>query len=160
MLLVVADTTVLSNFAQVRGHTLLQQAFPSLGAPSAVREELAVGEKLGRVPACDWSWLAHVGLTDGEEARASELERFLQAGEAACLALAEARQGLLLTDDGRARRLAGDLNVQISGTIGALVRLVHREVLSPSQGDALLSDMMSRGYRSPVRSLGELLPSG
>lgn len=159
MTLILADTTVLSNFAQVGRQDLLQQAFSGLSAPRAVREELSAGERLGRVPRGDWSWLGPVELDEAESLRAAELERHLQAGEAACLAIAEARGGLVLTDDSAARRLAGALNLRISGTIGALVRLVRREILSLPQADALLAEMVARGYRSPVRSLREILSS-
>lgn len=157
MTLVLADTTVLNNFAQVGRPDLLQQAFPGLSAPRVVREELSAGERLGRVPRGDWSWLVFVELSASESSRAAELERYLQAGEAACLAVAESRGGLVLTDDSAARRLAGTLSLRISGTIGALMRLVHREILSLPQADGLLAEMMARGYRSPVRSLREVL---
>ncbi len=158
MTLVLADTTVLSNFAQVGRQDLLRQAFPGLSAPRAVCEELSAGERLGRVPRGDWSWLGTVELSAIESLRAADLERTLQAGEAACLAVAEARGSLVLTDDSAARRLAGNLGLQVSGTIGALVRLVRREVLSLPEADALLTEMMARGYRSPVRSLRDTLP--
>jgi predicted nucleic acid-binding protein len=156
---ILADTTVLSNFAQVGRQDLLQQAFPRLSVPRAVREELSAGERLGRVPHGDWSWLVPVELSETESLRAADLERCLQAGEAACLAVAEARGGLVLTDDSAARSLASALNLRISGTLGALVRLVQREVLSLAQADILLVEMMTRGYRSPVRSLREIYPS-
>ena len=151
-----ADTTVLSNFAQIGRPDLLRRAFPGLTTPEAVREELAKGERLGLVPVCDWSWLTAVELTGAEQARAADLERHLQAGEAACIAVTEHRGGLLLTDDGAARRLAESLGVEISGTIGVLVKLLRRKILPLEQGDNLLAEMMARGYRNPVRSLREL----
>jgi predicted nucleic acid-binding protein len=158
--LILADTTVLSNFAQVGRQDLLQQAFPGLSAPRTVREELSAGERLGRVPRGDWSWLKLVELSEAESLRAADLERHLQAGEAACLALVEARGGLVVTDDSAARRLGSVLNLRISGTLGALVRLVRQEILSLPQADVLLAEMMARGYRSPVRSLREVLEGG
>lgn len=160
MVPVLADTTVLSNFAQVGRQDLLRQAFPQLSVPGAVRQELAAGERLGLVPAGDWSWLGLVELSVAENLRAVDLERYLQAGEAACLAVAEARGGLVLTDDSAARRLAGASGLRISGTLGALVRLVRRGVLSLEQADVLLTEMMARGYRSPVQSLRDLLTGG
>jgi predicted nucleic acid-binding protein len=154
--LVLADTTVLNNFAQVGRPELLQLAFPGLSAPRAVRTELSAGERLGRVPVGDWSWLQLVDLTETETARARELEQHLQSGEAACLAVAEARGGLVLTDDSAARRFAGALQLQISGTVGALVRLLRSEALTLLQADLVLAEMITRGYRSPVVSLREL----
>jgi predicted nucleic acid-binding protein len=154
--LILTDTTVLNNFAQVERPDLLRRAFPSLAAPTIVREELATGERLGLVAACDWSWLQLIELTAAEQSRVAELKRRLQAGEAACIAVAEARGGrLFLTDDSSARGLAKSLNLEISGTLGALIRLVRQGTLTLSQGDALLAEMRRRGYRSPLQSLHE-----
>ncbi len=158
MILVLADTTVLSNFAHTGRQDLLRRVFPELSAPRAVREELSAGERRGRIPVGDWSWLVLVDLSEAERLRAADLERYLQAGEAACLAVAEARGGLVVTDDSAARRLAGTLKLKISGTLGALVDLVRREILSLPQADALLAEMMTRGYRSPIRTLREVVP--
>ena len=160
MPVILADTTVLNNFAQIGRPDLLRRAFPRLAAPKIVREELAEGERLGHVPAGEWSWLDLLELTVAEQSRAADLERHLQAGEAACLAVAEARGGLVLTDDRAARLIAADLNLELSGTLGVLVKLVRQEVLTLEEGDALLVEMMTRGYRSPVRSLGEVDPAG
>jgi predicted nucleic acid-binding protein len=156
--LILTDTTVLNNFAQVRRPELLRRAFPSLATPEVVRDELTAGERLGRVPFCDWSWLTLVALTEVEQSRADELSRRLQAGEAACLAVAEARGGLVLTDDSAARRLAVALRLETSGTLGTLVRLVRREILTLEEGDTLLAQMVDLGYRSPVRFLREISP--
>ncbi len=155
---ILADTTVLNNFAQIRRPDLLKQAFPGLVVPVEVRGELAAGESAGRVPAGDWSWLAVVHLNDDERRRAAELSRHVHAGEAACLALAEAGGGLVLTDDSAARRLAAALHIEVSGTLGVLVRLLRREILTLEQGDALLGQMTAKGYRCPIHSLRELLP--
>ena len=156
MSLVLVDTTVLNNFAQVRRPDLLRAAFSNLAAPQAVRQELAAGERLGRVPVCDWSWLKLVELTEAERSRADDLKSLLQAGEAACLAIAETRGGGVLTDDSSARRLAVGLGLETSGTLGSLVKLVRREILTLMQADQLLAEMIRRGYRSPFRSLRDL----
>ena len=156
---VVTDTTTLNNFAQIGRPDLLQKAFPELAAPQVVREELAEGERLGHVPAGDWSWLNLLELTEAEQSRAADLERHLQPGEAACLATVEARGSLVLTDDRAARLVAASLKLEVSGTLGALIRLVRQKVLTLEEGDALLVEMMIRGYRSPVQSLREVYPT-
>jgi predicted nucleic acid-binding protein len=61
-----ADTTVLSNFAQVLRPDLLRQAYPELIVPPAVRAELTAGERWGLVPVCDWSWLEIARLVGSE----------------------------------------------------------------------------------------------
>jgi predicted nucleic acid-binding protein len=158
MPVILTDTTVLSNFAQVGRPQLLQSAFPDLSAPAEVRQELTEGERLGLVPSCDWSWMGMVELSSSEQLQAAELRRSLQAGEAACIAIVLARGGLLLTDDLAARRVAASLQVEISGTLGVLARLIQRKILTLEEGDELLVRMMASGYRSPVRSLREIEP--
>lgn len=157
MSVILADTTVLNNFAQAGQPDLLRKIFTDLSAPPEVREELAEGERKGLVPICDWSWLTVIEPTDAEQLHAFELKSSLGAGEAACIAILAARSGLLLTDDGPARHLAAALGIEVSGTIGVLGKLLRREVLSFEEGDALLQRMRARGYWSPARSLSEIL---
>ncbi|MEO6192328.1 MAG: DUF3368 domain-containing protein [Thermoanaerobaculia bacterium] len=156
MSVILADTTVLNNFAQVGQPDLLRKVFTDLSAPTEVREELAEGERRGLVPICDWSWLAVIEPTDAEQLHASELKSSVGAGEAACIAILVSRGGLLLTDDGPARHLAASLGVEISGTIGVLNKLVQGRILGLKKGDELLQGMRARGYWSPVRSLSEI----
>jgi len=154
---VLVDTTVLNNFAHVRRPDLLRWTYPQAIVPPIVLAELTAGERLGIVPLCDWTWLEIAPLSGDESARAQEFPREIGPGEAACLALAKARGLPLLTDDGGARALAGSLGIEISGTLGVLAMLVRGEALSLEQADELLTEMRRRGYRSPVRSLSEIL---
>lgn len=152
----VVDNTVLSNFAHVNRPELLQAAFDELAIPPAVREELAEGERLARVPTVDWDWLTVIELTPEEKARSDQLGQVLDFGEAECIAVAEARHWIVLTDDRDARHLAQSLGVYISGTLGALVNLVKQGTLTLIHADELLAEMRQHGYRSPVTSLSEL----
>jgi predicted nucleic acid-binding protein len=151
-----ADTTVLSNFAQVRRTDLLRSVYPDLAAPAAVWNELEQGVGRGLVPPCDWSWLATFDLTEPEQARADEIGRDLGAGEAACIAAALSRGLFLLSDDWEARELGRSLHLEVSGSLGVLDRLVLKQILSLEEADALLAEMIRRGFRSPYRSLREI----
>lgn len=62
-----------------------------------------------------------------------------------------------LSDDFAARRLAEAKGVIVSGTIGILLKGVVTGVLAVAEADRLLAEMISHGYRAPVRSLRELL---
>lgn len=152
----VIDTTVLSNFAHVKQPDLLQQAFDELVAPTAVMDEWREGVRLGAVPAVDWNWLPEIGLTGAEQLTAEEFGQTLGRGEAACLALAVSRGWIVLTDDQNARKAARKAGLMVSGTLGALMNLIHLKVITVAEGDLLLSEMMLRGYHSPVDSLSEL----
>jgi predicted nucleic acid-binding protein len=150
-----ADTTVLSNFAQIRRTDLLRSAYPDLTAPVPVWNELEVGVRRGRVPACDWSWLPILELTEREQAQAAEIGRDLGPGEAACIAAAVSRGFLMLSDDWEARALGRSLGLEVSGSLGVLDLLIFKQILGLEEADALLVEMMRRGFRSPYRSLRE-----
>jgi predicted nucleic acid-binding protein len=151
----IACATVLNNFAQVRRSDLLHLAFPDLGAPQQVVEELSAGERSGRVPLCDWRWLRIVQLSEAENRRAQELSRHLDPGEAECLAIAEANDRVIVTDDRAARAYARRLGLKVTGTLGVLDRLVQRGAISLQQANSLLTQMIDCGYRSPVLSMPE-----
>ena len=149
----VVDTTVLNNFAQVRQPALLRAAFSSLVAPEQVLAELEKGVGLGLLPSVDWSWLDRIDLTPAEQVRARVFGQKVEAGESACLAVAEARRGFVLTDDLAARRLALAISLTVTGTLGVLDRLIRAGILTVERADDLLAEMILRGYRSPVPSL-------
>jgi len=151
-----ADTTVLNNFAQIRRPDLLRGAWPDLAAPIPVWNELELGVRLGLVPACDWSWLKLLDLTEQEQVRADEVGRALDPGEAACIAVASSRGLLMLSDDWEARALGRSFGLEVSGSLGALDRLVWKQILSLDEADAFLTEMVRRGFRSPYRSLREI----
>ncbi len=153
----ILDTTVLSNFAHIQRPDLLQSALGGHAATTAaVLAELRAGVTLGWVPRCDWSWLTVVTLTDEEQAQTAHYISILDAGEAECLAIAHVRGWVFASDELAARRLAQQAGVAVSGTLGALQKLVAMQLLTRDEADALLTVMIARGYRAPVRSFSEL----
>jgi predicted nucleic acid-binding protein len=119
--------------------------------------EFAAGVACGRVPPTDWSWLSVLALSEPEQASYRMLLRRLNAGEAACLAIAAARQARLLTDDRDARAWAAQMQVATSGTLGILVRLIRTGQQTCAEANLLLAQMIAHGYRSPVETLDSLL---
>jgi predicted nucleic acid-binding protein len=152
----VIDNTLLSNFAHVQQPRLLAAAFHQPMTVRPVMDELQVGVQIGRIPAVDWTWLEIVELDDQERMVAYVLTQTLGQGEAACIALAQVRGCIVLTDDRDARRVAQQAGLRVSGTLGALMNLVRSSVLSLTEGDELLQVMKRNGYRCPVASLSEL----
>jgi predicted nucleic acid-binding protein len=67
----------------------------------------------------------------------------IDAGEAEAVALAVERQTLLLVDDQQGRRLATELGVRYTGTVGLLLDAKSAGLI-PSVGD-LLSDLVANG---------------
>lgn len=87
----------------------------------------------------------------------SKLPAALHRGEASSLAIAAHRGWAFLTDDAKARKTARALGVPISGTLGVLIRSIGAALLDAAEADALLSQMIQAGYRSPHDTISELL---
>jgi predicted nucleic acid-binding protein len=152
------DNTVMSNFALVKHPDMLHIAFgDTLATPQQAFEELKVGVRVGKLPDLDWQWLPVWTLEKAEIPRYHQFLRSLNAGEAACLAIAITRGCRILTDDRDARELARSLRIPLSGTLGVLVRLVDIGYLSQDEADTLLLQMIAAGYHSPVTSLREII---
>ncbi len=157
-MLILLDTTVLSNFALVGRPDLLRLALGSeVAATPQVMAEIMAGVALGRVPETDLEWLKVVALSEVEEESYQRFLRHLNQGEAACLAVAAHRPARVLTDDRDARAFAVRRGIAISGTLGVLVRLVKSQHLTVAQADDLLRQMIVQNYHSPVESIKELL---
>lgn len=155
--MILLDNTVLSNFALVGRPDLLHTALKTAVTVPPIWTEFEAGVSLGRVPITDYNWLKIVALTAAEQQLATQLQRSLDAGEAAGIAVAHLRQGRLLTDDWLARRIAAQFGVPVSGTLGVLLRLMRTNQLGLLQANQLLTQMIDDGYRSPVKALDSLL---
>ena len=153
------DNTVLSNFAVIQRPDLLRTAFEeNLATPQQAFDELQAGIRAGKLPPnLDWQWLPVWTLSDTEILHYQQFLQRLNAGEAACLAIALVRNCRVLTDDRDAREFARRLRIPLSGTLGVLARLLNIECLAPDEGDRLLRAMITAGYRSPVHSLQDII---
>lgn len=67
---------------------------------------------------------------------------------------------MVLTDDRDARQTARNAGVLVSGTLGALMNLVHHEIVTLTDCDVLLAQMKRHGYHCPINSLSELDDAG
>lgn len=156
-MMLLLDNTVLSNFALVGRIELLTNALGSqITTTPQVIDEFNNGVARGRVPETKLDWLDVINMTAQEETVFQELLMRVNAGEAACLAVASKRNGRILTDDRDARKLAAQLKIPVSGTLGVLLRLVEIDTLTLFEANEFLSRMVSKGYRSPVLKLEEL----
>jgi len=161
--MIVVDTTVLSNLAQADRIDLLEELHGQIVIPSQVHEEILKGiaagydflEKADKIVEADWVKLA-VLENERERTLFRNLLDMVGYGEAAGIAIAKERDLLFFSDDRKARRVAQDQRVKISGTLGMLELLVQEGKLSIGEADDVLSKMIERGYRSPIQSLKEL----
>lgn len=156
-MILLLDNTVLSNFVLVNRIELLTEALGNeVATTPQVIGEFNDGVARGRLPETRLDWLEVVNLGTEEESLFRELLVRVNAGEASCLAVAVQRNGRVLTDDRDARKLAAQLKIPISGTLGILLRLVQINVLALSEANEILGQMIAGGYRSPVEKLEDL----
>jgi predicted nucleic acid-binding protein len=125
---IIANTTVLSNFASIGEIDFLHRLYRTLYISTHVYEEIQAGlnegyrfykgiEKLV-YPLSEKGWIHLIGLDTAEEIRLfAEMPKQLHSGEASCLAIAGVRQWLFLSDDATARRIGIRRGVAVSGTI-------------------------------------------
>lgn len=156
-MILLLDNTVLSNFVLVNRVDLLPKALGSnVAATSQVVHEFKNGVSKGVLPETDLSWIQKVELDSNENVLYEELLKRVNAGEASSLAVVAHRNGRFLTDDRDARKLAAQLKIPVSGTLGVLLRLVQIDVLTLSEANGILQQMIDKGYRSPVQNLSTL----
>lgn len=154
----ILDNTVVSNFSQEHLlHMLVSSWDGQVITTEDVFLEYQAGIKAGKLPAIGKFLFPVVELNSQERRFCSSLSTRLGAGEASCLAVAYHRKAIIATDDLFARKIAAQLDIRIVGTVGILVEAVRKNELSLSQAQAVLDMMMELGYRSPIRSLMELL---
>lgn len=157
----VLNTTVLSNFAQVE-HVELLVDLPRLVTVPAVHAELEAGiethpyiDHALAVLGDDISVISPSPVAENLEA---ELLESLDPGEAQALAVADVANGTLVTDDGDARMTAEQRDVNLTGSIGLLVRFVEDGHLSAELADRYLKRWIDEaGFRSPARSFDAFL---
>lgn len=161
---IIADTTVISNFAGIGRLGLLRQLFGTLYMSTEVYGEIQAGLQEGyryyqdidqqvAPPASD-GWMRLTSVTGERELRTlSQLPQRLHGGEASSIAIAQHRAWCFLTDDLAARRQAARLGVRVSGSLGCLVLAVERGLCQPEQANAWLRQMVRQGYRSPIEDL-------
>jgi len=165
---IIANTTVISNFASIRHLDLLRQLFGVLYISTEVYEEIQEGIEEGyqfyigihQVISLfvQDGWIRLTGVTDEEEIRLfGQLPSRLHGGEASCLAIARHWGWIFLTDDQAARDEATRLGVPISGSIGCLVLAVERGLCPLQQANIWLGAMVNLGYRSPLTDLTPLI---
>ena len=154
---VLLDNTVLSNFARIDRHTLVMELWPSCATTLEAWQEFQVGIMIGKLPKNAWKGLSIIELTKAEHELSNGLSMILGLGERACIAAASQRNGLFMTDDRKARQVALELGIKITGTLGILVVAVERRKIVLKEANRLLKAMVESGYRSPVDDLGSYL---
>jgi uncharacterized protein len=152
----VCDTSPLQYLYQLDLLDLLPTLVSRVVVPPAVREELSVGRSLGlRVPAVER--LAWIAVRRPISYQAIPLVHDLGPGETEVLLALESPGAIAILDDALARRVAGNLEIPHTGTLGILLDAKRAGLIAAVS--PLLDDLhalrfrMSSGTRSAVLKL-------
>ncbi|WP_456473937.1 DUF3368 domain-containing protein [Candidatus Pyrohabitans sp.] len=120
--------------------SLLKALYGQVLIPEAVKKELLTKrEGVHLLQANPW---ISVRVVEGELTKV--LRVFLDEGEAEAISLAKTLDDILLIDERKGRKIAGELGVEIRGTLGLLVEAKRRGFIN-RVGDRL-QEIMSKGY--------------
>jgi len=131
---VVVDTSVFITLDRIGQIDLLRRLFGSVVRPQAVLEELLAGgdsQPLSdAVTAADW-------IRTEANPKGASLRPELGRGETAAISLAyESEAELIILDDLQARRVAADLGLRVTGTVGVLIA-ARKEGCGPDVEEAI-----------------------
>ena len=140
-MIVVSDTSALTNLAFVGQLALLHRLYGKVLMPAAVRKEWAEDPGFGAAEVVTRGWIEVLPISN--QALFTSLKKELDAGEAEAVVLAlEVNADLLLMDERRGRRAANKLGIRVVGLLGVLLEAKQKQFI-PQIGP-VLDDLMHR----------------
>ncbi len=131
-MIVISDTSVITNLAAIQHLPLLTQLYRQVIIPEAVYLELADIDPPvpGALEAQSADWLQSRQVTDLSVVQRLQNQARLDPGESEAIALAlELKADLLLIDERRGRAEANRLGLRIIGLLGILVEAKRRNLI-------------------------------
>lgn len=131
-MIVISDTSVITNLVAIHHLHLLQQLYERILIPEAVYRELADIDPPvpGTLEVQTLDWLEVLSLRDRTIANQLQNQSQLDPGESEAIALAlEINAELLLIDERRGRAIATRLGLRITGLLGILVEAKQRSLI-------------------------------
>jgi predicted nucleic acid-binding protein len=159
---IIFDNCVLSNFALSNSLNLIKRLYPSHSyitdfvAAENLKGIIKGYRELSKIKeAIRDGWIKEITLEAAEEKSIFEaLSVSLGFGEASSIAVAKVRGFVFACDDKAARKEASLLNVRLTGTVGILIKAVRKRIIDYKKANEILNSMISRGFYSPIKSIG------
>jgi predicted nucleic acid-binding protein len=143
--LIIADTSCLIALSNIGKLDILKALCKTVSITPEIAAEF--GEQLP-------SWIQVVPVKDSLALQT--IRNSLDLGEASAIALAlETANSLLILDDGKARRFAKNLGIEMTGTAGLLITAYEGGFLDDIH--AIIDMLRSRDFRLP-RDIDKYLP--
>ena len=137
---VVVNSTPIIALAEIGQLEILKQVYEEVTIPIAVRDEVTVKDT-HLLDACDWIKVVPITNITAKEMFTSALHD----GEVEVMLLAkEIDADLAIIDDGLARKHAKYLGLNITGTLGILLRAKDSGIINELR--PILNDLVSTGF--------------
>ena len=135
-MIVIADTTPIITLMKLQRLDLLEKLFDTVIVPNAVYEELVSNSnyltEVQMVVECPF--LKRCAVSDRQSIKILREVVGLDAGESEAIALAEENNAdLLIIDERKGRRIAKQMELKITGTIGILLQAFDCKILSEEE---------------------------
>ena len=135
-MIVIADTTPIITLMKLQRLDLLEKLFDTVIVPNAVFEELISNSnyltEAKMVVECPF--LKRLEVSDRQSIKILREVVGLDAGESEAIALAEEKHAdLLIIDERKGRRVAKQMELKITGTIGILLQAFNCKILSQEE---------------------------
>jgi uncharacterized protein len=128
--IIVADTTPLSELAKVGHLNLIQDVFGEIVIPQEVYREVTTGDHPAVAIVKLATWIEVRSISDVQKLSILQRSTNLDLGECAAIVLTEEiGADQILLDDLDARRIAKARNLSVIGTIGTLILAKQRGVI-------------------------------
>jgi hypothetical protein len=130
--IVVSDTSAITNLATIQQLQLLSQLYNQIIVPEAVYRELVEIEPPvpGTIEVQTASWLIVKQVINREVVNRLQNEVRLDPGEAEAIAFSlELKAALLLIDERRGRAEADRLGIKITGLLGILIEAKQKDLI-------------------------------
>ncbi len=142
---VISNTSCLIALNRIGKLHILNDLYGKIVIPTRVKEEF--GEKLEK-------WVKVVRVKDKQ--RLKILEAYLDRGEAEVIGLGlEIKESLLILDDLKARNMAKELGLKITGTLGIILKAKAQGIINSV--DEILKALEDAGFRISISLKKETL---
>lgn len=128
-MVVISDTSVISNLLQIGHQHLLPALFGAIKVPPAVHREITQMSGPHRFVLAEHPWLEVKALAD--YSLATQLQTLLDPGESEAIILAEELGAdVLLIDEAKGRKIAQQRGIAITGLLGVLLAAKAQQLIS------------------------------
>jgi uncharacterized protein len=145
-MVIISDTTTISNLFIIQKLWILQQLYKEIIIPTSVYDELlkleGLGHNIDQLKLANWLKVQSLQNKDLFIILTDLIDR----GEAEAIALAkELNADLLIIDETKGRHFAKKLNLQVIGLVGILL-LAKQQLIIPNVKEVLLELKIKAGF--------------